>query len=185
MNLPTGNDATGFVTDVDWEVENEAVHFLPFLGVAGSPSENFFYQTFVQLDVPSRGNSVVIEDRFGSGTAGRLNDQTLLYLDATGGAWLYRTPNPCVLRGLAAVLELHYTTTLQDADSVAAVGGANGNLLFFGNADNHLDVLNGSVGLHSVLSNGTTLRVGGTFPLRRGDNRLFDSEVQAQLNVPF
>jgi hypothetical protein len=51
---------------------------------------------------------------------------------------------------------------------------------------NRRDILNGTVGLHTVLQNGTSIRVGGVFPLRQSDdNRLFDAEVQAAVNVPF
>ncbi len=191
FNVPTGSDATGFVGDLDWEVTNEAVHYLPYLGVAGSPSDNFFYQAFAQLDIPSIGNSVEINDGSGRNRVGRLNEQTLLYLDATGGAWLYRDPNSR-LAGLASIFELHYTTTLQDADQFGVFAAnpnsfpGSSNFLLFGNNDNRQDILNGSVGLHTVLQSGTSIRVGGVFPLsKQDDKRLFDAEVQASVNIPF
>lgn len=185
INLPTGSDATGRVGDVGYEVNNEAVYFLPFVGVAGSPLDDAFYQAFAQLDIAGWGNPTQISDFRGSREIGTINDQTLLFLDATSGVWLYRNPNSR-LAGLASILELHYTTTLQDADLVGTVAGRYNSLLVFGNCLNQLDILNGTVGLHTVLQNGTTIRVGGVFPLQNGeDNRLFDAEVQAAVNVPF
>ena len=185
INMPTGSDATGRVGDVRWEVLNEAVYFLPFVGIAGAPFDDVFYQAFAQLDIAGSGNPTEISDFRGSREIGKLNDQTLLFLDATGGVWLYRNPESR-LAGLASIFELHYTTTLQDADQFAALGGRFNSLLMFGNSCDQLDILNGTVGLHTVLQNGTTIRVGGVFPLQKGeDNRLFDAEVQAAINVPF
>ena len=46
-----------------------------------------------------------------------LADQTLLYLDASAGYWWYQSTDDSGLTGLASVLELHYTTTLNDADT--------------------------------------------------------------------
>lgn len=188
INLPTGSDATGSIGNVGWEVSNEAVHYLPYVGVAGSPGDFWFYQAFAQLDVAGSGNPVDVTDSAGQERVGRLNDQTLLFLDATGGAWLYRNP-ASRLAGIASILELHYTTTLQDADAFGVVGRGSSfseSVLVFGNANNRLDILNGTVGLHTVLRNGTSFRVGGVFPLhQRDDKRLFDAEVQAAVNVPF
>ena len=197
INLPTGSDATGSLVGAQWRVNNEAVHYLPFFGVAGVPADAFFYQAFAQLDIAGTGNSVEIDDSFGQERIGRLNDQTLLFLDATGGAWLYRNPNSRVA-GIASILELHYTTTLQDSDNLGVVAGGGSSdpaaltiptprsLLFFGNPNNRFDLLNGTVGLHTVLQNGTSLRVGGVFPLyQRDDKRLFDAEVQAFVNIPY
>lgn len=183
INLPTGSDASGRVGDVGYEVSNEGVYFLPFVGIAGTPFDDAFYQAFAQLDIAGSGNPLEISDFRGSREVGKINDQTLLFLDATGGVWLYRNPESRIA-GLASILELHYTTTLQDADMVGTTGGRFNSLLIFGNCDDHLDILNGTVGLHTVLKNGTTVRVAGVFPLSES-NRLFDAEVQAAINVPF
>lgn len=187
LNLPTGSDANGAVVDVDWRVKNEAVHYLPFVGVAGTPADEFFYQAFAQLDIAGTGNPVDVSDPDENTRAGRLNDQTLLFLDATAGAWLYTNPDSRIA-GLASILELHYTTSLQDADSLGVLSTTDTgtSVLVFGNPFNQLDILNGTVGLHTLLQNGTTIRVGGVFPLQNGeDNQLFDSEVQASVNIPF
>ena len=185
INLPTGSDARGSIADVNYEVVNEAIYFLPYVGVAGAPADPFFYQAFAQMDIAGWGNPVDVRDRFGRARVGRLNDQTLLFLDASAGAWLYRNP-ASRLAGIASLLELHYTTTLQDADDFGVLASRGNSLLFFGNPANRQDILNGTVGLHTILQNGTSLRIGGVFPLRQSDdNRLFDAEVQAAINVPF
>lgn len=187
LNLPTGSDANGAVVDVNWRVKNQAVHYLPFIGMAGTPTQELFYQAFAQLDFAGSGNPVDVSVFSDTQRAGRLNDQTLLFLDATGGAWLYTNPDSRI-RGIASLLELHYTTSLKSSDSIGVltVSDNNTSFLMFGNPYNQFDILNGTVALHTQLQSGTTIRVGGVFPLRQGNgNRLFDSEVQASVNIPF
>jgi hypothetical protein len=45
--------------------------------------------------------------------------------------------------------------------------------------------LNLTVGLHTEILNRTICRVGGVLPLRTGDDRAFDAEVQIQLERRF
>ena len=71
-----------------------------------------------------------------------------------------------VVTGLAPVVELHYTTTLEDSDLVR---GSVGPLGFqFSNLLNRVDALQFTVGLHADLGPQTTFRVGGAFPLNSG-----------------
>ena len=53
------------------------------------------------------------------------------------------------------------------------------------NFANRMDVVNATVGIHTEIARHTTLRVGGVFPLTDGTDRLFDAEVQIQLNRYF
>jgi hypothetical protein len=112
-----------------------------------------------------------------------LNEQTMLYLDLSFGRWLYSNPYARCLTGLASVIEFHYTTALQDTDSVTGIIA--GTPIEFQNSANRLDVLNLTVGLHGEIARCTLLRVGGVFPLCAGDNRFFDAEIQAQLERRF
>jgi hypothetical protein len=180
VDMPTGSDANATFDTHSYTLRNQAVHLLPYAGIAWAPRERFFSQGFLQVDVPTNGNRA---DYFnpGSGTFGILDEQTLLYADVSVGYWLHHNPNAPVLTGLAAVVEFHYTTTLNDADSISGPVG----LATFGNLANRMDIPNLTVGLHSELANRTLVRVGGVFPLSTGDNRWFDAEFQAQVERRF
>lgn len=188
IDTPTGSDAVGRLSDVNFRIKNEAVHLLPFVGFLHAPHESFFYQMFVQGDFPTKGNPIDFVAPDGPGHLGSLNEQSLLFLDFSAGYWLYRADSPTStnwLTGLASVLELHYTSTLQDPDTVSGTLGSQGLVFNFGNAAGRVDVLNLTVGLHAQLASQTTLRVGGAFPLRDKDDKLFDAEFQLSINQYF
>ena len=87
--------------------------------------------------------------------------------------------------GLAALLELHYTTTLQDADTIS-ISQRNLNSLTLTSSDGNVDVLNLTAGLHAQFSSRWNIRVAATAPLRRNeDDRLFSSEIQVSANKEF
>jgi hypothetical protein len=50
-------------------------------------------------------------------------------------------------------------------------------------AGNRLDVVNLTLGLHTELSNKAQLRLGAVAPITDDDDRFFDFEFQAQLNI--
>jgi hypothetical protein len=161
-------------------VSNDAVHLSPYIGVLRAPNDCWFFHGFLELDVPLNGHGLLVSP----GKSGTLTEQTLLNLDVSAGRWLHRCPNACLLTGVAATVEFHYTTTLQDSD-VVAVPPVPGAGYKFGNLENHLDIANLTAGLHVELMGNTTLRVGGVFPLTEETNRLFDAEVQVQVNRYF
>jgi hypothetical protein len=181
INTPTGSDVTGTlpitVPSVMYRVRNDAVHLQPFVALTASPSDEFFYHAFAQIDFATNGNRIDAVDGLGGMDSGVVNDQTLAYLDVGAGYWLYQNPCSDYWTGVAAVAELHYTTTLQDADSVPLFGGT----LDFGNAAGRFSVLNVTAGIHAEVTEQTSLRVGGVFPLDEEDDRFFDSEIQVSL----
>jgi len=188
LGLPTGTDIDGRVQDVGYKLQNETVHVLPYTGLLVAPNEQAFYHAFLQLDLAANGNPVfatpVSADR--STTLGVMNEQNLLHIDASAGRWLYRnTCQQCrpALTGIAALGELHYITSLQDADQVGGV--LDDILLEFGNIYNRVDVLNATVGIHVEFAENTALRVGAALPLKRFPDRAFDAEVMVQLNHEF
>jgi hypothetical protein len=186
IDTPTGSDVAGNVLVTDFTVHNDAVHLLPYVGLLHKPSERFFWQGFLQLDVAANGNRIDFSDQFnGTGTFGTLKDQGLLYADLSAGYWLYHNPCARALTGFAPLVELHYTTALQDADFVTGRGYVTRSQFSFGNIANHVDMVNCTVGLHAEFASHTLCRVGGVFPLRSGDNRSFDSEVQVQVERRF
>ncbi len=171
VTAPTGDDVDiNFSGFLPVRIENEAVHLLPYLAVQVAPDDNWFFHAFAQVDVAANGDGI----RVGTNT-GRLVEQTLMFLDVAAGYWWMRTdtPDSTGLTGLASVLELHYSTALNDAH-IAEVG-----ILSIGNLDNRIDVVNLTIGLHSEWQGDTSVRLATVVPLRRSrENRFFDSEVQ-------
>ena len=173
-SAPTGDDALVDFFGTSVVIENEAVHLLPYLALQATPDDNWFFHAFAQIDVAANGDGIRVDDGFTVST-GRLVEQTFLFLDAAAGYWWIRdeTPDASGLTGLASVIELHYTTTLNDAHT-PSVGFLN-----VGNVDNRIDVVNLTTGLHSEWNNDTAIRLATVVPLRdRGENRFFDFEVQ-------
>jgi hypothetical protein len=159
-------------------VENEAFYLQPFVGMLWTPNERMFGQFLMQFDFDTNGNRVRFNGLAGS-PSGVIQDQTLLFLDASFGYWLYR--NPCSdghITGIAPMLEIHHTTTLEDSDSFG-VTGANG-LNLFANPDNRLDVLNITGGVRVEVHGDRYLTVAAVAPLREGPEHLFDAEVAIQ-----
>jgi hypothetical protein len=108
-------------------------------------------------------------------------EQNLLYADLGGGYWLYQNDYAEWVNGVAALLEFHYTTSLQDTDSVAVE--APGLQTVLSNPLNRFDVVNMSAGFNFAFGTAANLRVAGVFPLDdEPDRRFFDSEVQVQFN---
>lgn len=178
IGVPTGGDITGQTWGGDYALYNDAVHLSPWLGFLRAPNDRLFYQGFLQVDVATNGNRVDLD----GSRIGTLCDQTLMFVDLETGYWLYRDPYARCLNGLASILELHYTTTLQDADVVSGSDGFQS--LTFTNMYNRVDVLNLTVGLHAEMGK-TALGVGAVFPLSTSTNRTFDAEVQMFLNRQF
>lgn len=172
--FPTGDDfevIDGSFNSVAFRFDNDAVHLQPFLGVFYQRHPRLFHQFFVQADFDANGNDVVGI----GGETGVLQDPALLFLDYSAGYWLYR--NPCsgrYITGLAPMIELHYSTTMQDQD----FGPAQLQGQFI--QDFRRDVLHLTAGLFFQLGNRSSLRVAGIAPLRDGSDRFFDSEFGVQ-----
>jgi len=185
IDLPTGSDVHGFVNDLEYTVYNEAVHLGPFAGLLWAPDHRRFAHAFLQVDVPASSNSIDFYDTYLSygGRLGELPEQTALYLDVGTGYWLYRNPRAPRLTGVAALLEVHYATTLTDAS--LRVLSDEFSTLNFANSANRVDEVNLTVGLHAEFTRNTLFRVAGVFPLRDDDDRSFGSEIQAQVERRF
>jgi hypothetical protein len=192
IETPTGNDLNSRLGTVNLRFQNEAVHFLPYVGFiwsAGDPQwgwgNGLFLSGFAQVDINAASNAVDVIGPQGlpAGTLGRLTDQNLAFFDIAAGYWLFRDPGAPRITGIAAITELHYTTTLQDADRIA--GQANGTDVVINETSGRFDVLNGTVGVQFLLFDAASLRVAGVFPIGDEDRRLFDSEVQVQFNRRF
>jgi len=180
VDTPTGSDAKGSGGNVEYTINNQAAHLMPYVGAIWQPGEKVFFQGFVQADVATNGNRVDYYDPLvGIGSFGNVYDQTLLYADLGIGYWLVRNPCANVVTGLAGIMELHYTSTLNGASILQ--GTTSNNYFAFGNFADRQDIVDLTVGVHAELAGHTIVRAAGVIPLRDGDNRLFNSEVQVQL----
>ena len=177
---PTGSNANIFIPILQTRitVENDSVHLLPYIAAQFTPDENWFFHSFAQIDVAANPNGISLSVPGAPTRGGSLSEQTLMYLDASAGYWWFRSDDDEGLTGLASILEVHYTTTLNDAQQNDL--GTNG---FFnaGNGQNRFDVVNLTVGAHSEWWQHTSVRAAVVVPLRSENNRFFDSEFQLSL----
>ncbi|QDU59661.1 hypothetical protein Pan216_04920 [Planctomycetes bacterium Pan216] len=172
-------------------IRNESVHFSPFLGYLISPTRRAFFQGFVQYDFPLNSNTVRFTPT-NDGVTGPtqhflLDDQQLLNLDFSMGYWLMQRECGFV-QGIAPIFEIHYTTTLNNADLIPIQDNSNNSNYrgIVGNTLNRLDVVNATVGSTFLMCNRTYMTVGASVPLNRGDhNFLYDWEFLLQLNYQF
>jgi hypothetical protein len=185
IDAPTGSDFASEFSGSEFRMENDALHLLPYLGVVIDPGYGLFLMAYMQIDIATIGNEVIIGPEGGPGqSVGRFNEQNLLYFDVGGGYWLYENPYGECVSGVAAMLEFHYTTAIQDADQLAF--GQPSGTGFITTPGNRFDVVNVSTGVNFAFGEWTNLRVAGVFPLGDEiDERFFDAEVQVQLNQRF
>jgi len=176
MVIPTAEDSQVFggFDELFLTVENEAFYLQPFLGMLWTPNDRLFGQFVTQLDFDTTGNRVnfVGTDQ----SSGVIRDQTLLFMDASFGYWLYRNQRSggCIT-GVAPMLELHYTDTIEDSNRV---GDSFGNAL--SNPNNRQDILNITGGCRFELFSRSYVTVAAVAPLKGGANHLFDAEVAVQ-----
>jgi hypothetical protein len=183
VEAPTGSDSVGHMAGTIFRMKNEAVHLSPFIG-AMNVYDRLFLQAFVSVDVPLNGNTVAYDDPyFGIGEWGIYNEQTLLRVDAACGYWLYRNCCSSGLTGLAAVLEVHYLSTLNDTDEI--YGSGTNTEFLFANFGQRVDYCDFTVGLHADLSNNTACRVGVAFPFRNDQDRGYSAEILGQIERRF
>ncbi len=95
-------------------------------------------------------------------------------LDYSVGVWLLQDNRNKYVRGIAPMVELHYTTTLEDQD----YGAFSGQQIFV--PDLRRDYLNLTGGLFFRLGAMSSLKVGGVAPLRDGTDKPFDAEIGVQ-----
>ena len=165
---PTGDD--GIIDgSFPFEIENESVHVMPFLAMLYKPNNTWFHQASVQFDFDTSGNTIRDLGNGGS-RLDVIQDQTFAYVDYSIGRWLHKS-NCGLIRGVAGIIELHYSATVNDAD----VGNSG---LF---ADVQRNVLNITAGAHMQLGDATTLRVGAGAPLRNDFDQAYDSELTVQV----
>jgi hypothetical protein len=186
--LPTGPDTNLFGAGnqgLVMTMENEAYYLQPFLGLWYNPDDQFFAQFAAQLDFDAHGNPVNFVAA-GGPQDGVIQDQTLLFLDASFGYWLFHYPNSGgIITGVAPMIELHYNTTLEDSDIVDSTDVDPAGSFVTGTITNfrgRLDVMNLTGALRLELAGTSYLTFFGVAPLRSGDDQLFDVEFGVQFS---
>src|SRR5437868_14222530 len=102
-----------------------------------------------------------------------------MYVDCSVGYWLFYNQGAergggGFITGLAPVVELHYTTSLQDAEPIDSI---------IRPVSTRVDILNITGGLFFKIGPSAGLTVGGVAPLRtRASDKEFDAEVPVQFN---
>ena len=182
LTVPTADDLHFFRTVGErvLEVKNERVNLSPFLGYV-SQNNLRQIQLFAQLDFDLNGNPVYGSlDGGALPEIGTLKDSTMFFLDFAYIYWMYRGNGPC-LTGVAPTFELHYSTSLSDADSISADG------FNIGFLSNRLDVLNATVGAHFLFGpqQNTTITPAFVLPISDDADEQFDFEFALLLNRRF
>jgi hypothetical protein len=188
VSLPTASSVVVNLGDAPvLQIGNESSHWLPFAAIGWTPDSPWFGQAFVQFDIDTTGNPVFADVPTLGGTPtsnslpqiGVFNDASILFVDMGMGRWLVKNQRGPRTTGFAVMGELHYLSTMNDADSVS------GNGLTVGDVSRRLDILNLTLGTHAKFASGFESAVGVVIPLRRGDEQPFDYEVSVQTEYQF
>jgi hypothetical protein len=188
--LVSGGVGLGFPTADDTRVEmpdgtpllhihNDALHVLPFAGFLWTPDDENFVQGFLQFDLDTNGNRVYGGPTGSLPSLGRIQDAALMYMDVTFGTWLHRNPGGCGITGIAPVIELHYSTTVQDEESLVGEG------ITVQPLSQRFDVLNFTMGAHVMFHDRFVITPGVSLPLRGNHDHQFDYEAMVLANWYF
>ncbi|MEO1994213.1 MAG: hypothetical protein ABGZ17_02955 [Planctomycetaceae bacterium] len=187
IQTPTGADLqveviTPFVGDLNrFTFQNESVHLIPFIGLSGQVSDRAFFHLFCQLDTPVNEQGLQVEDvNSGTSQTETVDPQTILQLDGVAGYWLRPADNNAFISSIAAVLELHLATSLEERDIPSDIVTSSGFYSMQAGAET-FSMVNITTGLYTQLGDNHALRVAGVFPLSGGSGRAFDSELIVQL----
>ncbi len=174
LALPTANAVNVFngQNQPFAHVENQSVHLLPFLGSLYTPNDQLFVQQFLQFDFDANGNAVSFNNGQIFQPAGRLNEMSYLYYSVGAGYWLYDNPNSDRLfTRIAPIVELHYNKSLTHTDPWLS--------------PHNLDLLNGVVGLTTMMGQNKALTLAYTTPLSNFHDRQFNGELRVMFNLYF
>jgi len=182
INFPTADDTWLMRSDGTTLVKvcNEAVHLQPFFGFLWTPNDRFFAQGFLQWEVETNGNAVLINQGQGLAYVDDIHDATFQYLDVGIGQWIWRGRSRYDrLTGVAWTAELHWNRSLQPTD-VVSVGNFR-----VGDFASSVERFNLTLGAHLEFFDRTTTTVGYTVPLGGGQDQQFDGELRVLINRRF
>jgi hypothetical protein len=161
-------------------IDPTAVYLTPWLGALCTYNDIWFVNSFLQLDVATSGERMLVSLAGGPLQTFYINKQTTLQLDIGGGVWLL-TPSESPV-GLAVTNEIHFAQALNGADAfVVNPGGGFPNV--FVNEDVINTLVNYTAGLHAQIHDEWSIRAGLSVPFMI--QRIFDTEVLVQINRNF
>lgn len=181
LAFPTADDTRVFLGDGTQllQIDNEAVHLLPFVAMLWTPTERTFCQAFVQFDVDLNGNPTYGGTSGDLPRLGSLRDPALMFLDVSAGYRCWENPCAALLTAITPVAELHYSTTLQDETTLVGDGIA---VLA---PTRRFDVLDLTLGAHLTLGDRLMITPAVALPLRTRDDAQFDFETLLLANWYF
>ena len=182
LGLPTGSSFQGTSGSTNFQLTNQSVYLIPYIGVSHNLNENWFTTAYAQVEIAANGDPFKVE---GAGTLGKLNAASFARFDVAMGRWLLRDMHYRYLNGVALVTEFHYITALNNGDVLSSNGMIGLCSVSLGATDNRVDYLNNTLGVHFQLTDLANLRVAGIFPMRKDPDRQFDSELQVSFNRMF
>lgn len=182
VELPTSADLVFDTPVLEARRSAESIELLPFLGSLYTRGR-FFTQSFLQFSFDTNGETMVVRDkRTNAAQTGTLQDASLIFGDISGGWWFYRNEHvrrSAQLSGLAGLLELHMTQTLQDTDYFVA--NVSGNSFQFGTPNGSIGVANLTAGLTAELGRMSTVTLAYVTPLTDRDAQ-FNREIRLLFN---
>jgi hypothetical protein len=199
QNPPVAVGQADVRADVTASVHNQTYNLSPFLASIWTPRRDWFMQSFLQFDLPlnraqgdfqeafriQRGPAVIARTIT---QQGMLPQQKLLRANVGGGHWWWNDDRRRLFKSLGTMLELHYTTTIEDATllgpfQVAPDLGTGGpTTLTVGNLNNRIDILNFVVGVPMRVGR-TTITNAYIIPVKKSGG--FDYEYTLILNRAF
>jgi len=175
--IPTAEDAEIFTNSGDLIVQNEAFDMIPFMSFHFIPNQCSWVTLTTQLDFNVKSNEIISDPGTSFETSNRFNDQNLFGLDLSMGRWFWTNPNVCSrVRAAALIYELHYTSTITDADDIDT------GTFQITNPFNRQDTLNSTIGLRFQLGKRSIATIAGVFPMRGGEDRPFENEFNFNLS---
>lgn len=191
---PVGSDFP-FRFSMNTRLSNDTVNFTPFLASIFRPSSSTYCMTYLQLDVPLNPSRIDVSgDAFVNNQPistfnlqGRIDQQVLIRANFAAGKWLWQNDRNRFFNSFGFQGEMHYTSSLNDADIVGSTAPnlANGSkFLRYGNFDNRIDLLDTLVGVQTIIRQ-TAITNGFVVPLRTGPDRLYDFEYSLTMNRRF
>lgn len=194
LATPTGPSAS-VATQVEdtldvIRIQNNTLTVQPFLGYLITPNERLFVQGFAQFDLPVNSDPIsrtYTDSQFPQENftiQASLRDQSVFRWDAALGYWTYLNPGGR-LSGIAPTVEVHHTTTLENADIVSLNNPDFFDTFFVGNVYNRVDLWNITLGGTVVFGNRLLVASGFVIPMGTYTNQAFDWEYQLRVNFRF
>jgi hypothetical protein len=183
VSIPTGPDIKVALQDGTplGRIRNDSVIVTPYIAYLLTPDDRWFFQNWFQIGFDANHDPVDLNPALATiSSAGRIKDQTVLEIDAQLGYWLYKSSdNNRWISALAPFVELHYNTSLDNADSIQAASFS------LQSVNNRFDELNITTGVVAQIRDNCTIAFGAVFPLKGTGDRSFDYQLGLRANIFF